>query len=91
SPTISGHILSPGATAVGTAAVTLSMMTIPLLVGLSARVNRRAPIEESLGSAHASAEDARDAVLIVGYGHVGVLVGRMLSKRSIPYVAIDDD
>ena len=91
SPTISGHILSPGATAVGTAAVTLSMMTIPLLVGLAARLNRRAPSAETLGAAHASAEGARGAVLIVGYGHVGVLVGRMLSKRSIPYVAIDDD
>lgn len=91
SPAISGHILSATATAVGTAAVTLSMMMIPVLVGLAARINHRLPGAGALGSANASAEDARGVVLIVGYGHVGALVGRMLSKHAIPYIAIDDD
>lgn len=91
SPSISGHILSPSATAVGTAAVTLSMTLIPILVGVAARINQRVPRPEALASAHPSAEDARGAVLIAGYGHVGVLVARMLSKHGIPYIAVDDD
>ena len=36
-------------------------------------------------------EVAAGRVVIVGYGRVGALIGEMLSRHDIPFVAIDND
>jgi CPA2 family monovalent cation:H+ antiporter-2 len=74
-------------------AATLSMFTIPSLTALGARVGRglvrqkeaglNGPPEEPPGPEEAP------RVLIVGYGRVGKLVGEMLDKHEIAWVAVE--
>jgi CPA2 family monovalent cation:H+ antiporter-2 len=74
--------------------VTLSMFAIPLLGAIGARLapppGRR---ELELEYAHLApeAEVAAGRVLIVGYGRVGALVGEMLKRHSVPYIAMESD
>jgi monovalent cation:H+ antiporter-2, CPA2 family len=75
-------------------AATLSMVSIPLLAALGARIGGRqiAPAElpeaqeGALGEAGAPAR-----VLIAGYGRVGRLVAEMLGRHEISWVAVDQD
>jgi CPA2 family monovalent cation:H+ antiporter-2 len=71
-------------------AVTLGMFAIPLLVGLGARIGRGAaePRPET-----APTPDLSDAarVLVIGYGRVGRLVGEMLTRHAVDWVAVDRD
>jgi monovalent cation:H+ antiporter-2, CPA2 family len=70
-------------------AVAISMLVIPGLAKLGAR----------LGSAPRGAADAKapeippdsesSRVIIVGYGRVGALIGDMLDRHAIPFIAID--
>jgi len=73
--------------------VTLSMFTAPLLARLGARFSRGKSAETLQAEfAHLAPEGevAAGKVLIVGYGRVGALVGEMLSRHNIPFVAVDD-
>ncbi|WP_374575427.1 cation:proton antiporter [Phenylobacterium sp.] len=73
-------------------AATLSMMAIPFLAGLGARLAGRrpepseAPPETDPGDAPAEAQ-----VLIVGYGRVGRLVGEMLDRHQASWIAAERD
>lgn len=72
-------------------AATISMFCIPPLAELGARLGGRAlsqpgPAVEPPG---ASPDNVR--VLIVGYGRVGRLVGDMLSRHDIPWIAAERD
>ncbi len=74
-------------------AATLSMTCIPALAALGARLGGRAlsPAElppERSGDAHGS---STPAVLIAGYGRVGRLVGEMLSRHGVAWVAAEAD
>ena len=73
-------------------AATLTMFAIPLLALLGARVRKAAP---GGGTAAAPepppAPDEEARVLVVGYGRVGRLVGDMLDRHALPWVAIDRD
>ncbi|MBO9558162.1 MAG: cation:proton antiporter [Caulobacter sp.] len=80
-------------------AATLTMFLIPLLAGLGARLARKAaaPVseapdmpEEQQGEEH-QGEEPRGRVLVVGYGRVGRLVGDMLDRHELPWIAIDRD
>ena len=72
-------------------AVAISMLAIPGLAKLGARI----------GSAPRGAADARapeippeselSRVIIVGYGRVGALIGDMLERHAIPFIAVDSD
>ena len=72
-------------------AVAISMLAIPGLAKLGARI----------GSAPRGAADARapeippesesSRVIIVGYGRVGALIGDMLDRHSIPFIAVDSN
>jgi CPA2 family monovalent cation:H+ antiporter-2 len=74
---------------------TLSMFAIPLLIAAGARIGlkgeqpTRAEHAELGPSDEAPSQDGPARVLIVGYGRVGQLVGEMLSRHDIPWVAID--
>jgi monovalent cation:H+ antiporter-2, CPA2 family len=72
-------------------AVTISMLVIPGLAKLGARI----------GSAPRGAADAKapeippdsesSRVIIVGYGRVGALIGDMLDRHAIPFIAVDSN
>jgi CPA2 family monovalent cation:H+ antiporter-2 len=73
-------------------AVTLSMLTIPLLARLGEAATRsRRHEEEALAHIAPPADAAAARVLIVGYGRVGKLVGEMLSAHGVPFLAVDQD
>jgi len=79
-----------GATAM--VAATVSMMAIPLLVRLSERAAPTRPVEDpALSNLTPQSMDAPARVIIVGYGRVGQLVGQMLTRHDIPYLAVDTD
>ncbi|MBN9081273.1 MAG: potassium transporter TrkA [Rhizobiales bacterium 62-17] len=72
-------------------AVTLSMIAIPFIASLTfklapARSEVKLPDEFS-----APVDVVAGQVIIVGYGRVGTLVGDMLVRHKIPFIAIDDD
>lgn len=73
-------------------AATLSMICIPLLAGLGARLAGRRP-ETTEAPIEAAPDDLPRGpqVLIVGYGRVGRLVGEMLNRHAIPWVAAERD
>ena len=70
---------------------TLTMFLIPGLAGLGGRLARSkaAPTPEAPAEAH-GAEPANQ-VLVVGYGRVGKLVGDMLNRHDLPWIAVERD
>ncbi len=74
-------------------ASTISMMSIPLLAALGLKVGGRKTGGQGVAaSPPAAAEDAETPkVLVVGYGRVGKLVGDMLGRHDIPWVAAERD
>jgi len=81
-------------------AATLSMFTIPVLAQLGLRLGGRSvapaetpaeiPAEPEPGSQE-GADGSVPRVLVVGYGRVGRLVGEMLGRHQIPWVAAEMD
>jgi CPA2 family monovalent cation:H+ antiporter-2 len=75
-------------------AATLSMTCIPLLAALGAKIGGRRiapselPSETDGATAGATAEPR---VIICGYGRVGKLVGDMLRRHDIGWVAVEKD
>ncbi|WP_293677576.1 cation:proton antiporter [uncultured Phenylobacterium sp.] len=69
-------------------AATLSMFSIPLLAMLGLRLGGRRVQPLELPPEPGDAE-TQPRVLVVGYGRVGRLVGDMLSRHDIPWVAAD--
>jgi CPA2 family monovalent cation:H+ antiporter-2 len=70
-------------------AVAISMLVIPGLAKLGARVG-----SSPRGAADAKApeippDSESSRVIIVGYGRVGALIGDMLDQHSIPFIAVD--
>ena len=72
---------------------TVSMFLLPgvarLGVRLSERFRQRAT--EGLAPSEPPPADNESRVVITGYGRVGQLVGDMLDRHKIPYVAVDSD
>lgn len=69
-------------------AATLSMFAVPPLAVLGRRIARRPP-EDVADLAPAAAPNG--AVMIVGFGRVGRLVGEMLSEHGQAFIAVDAD
>jgi CPA2 family monovalent cation:H+ antiporter-2 len=70
-------------------ASTLSMFCIPILALIGARLaGRMAPPAETSIPAP---DPATPRVLVVGYGRVGKLIGGMLSRHEIPWIAAERD
>ncbi|MBX9758423.1 MAG: cation:proton antiporter [Beijerinckiaceae bacterium] len=74
-------------------AVTLSMITIPFLAALGARLSRSTPrpVDASTMVENAPESDTHGHVIIVGHGRVGALVGEMLARHKITFMAVDGD
>ncbi len=69
-------------------AVAISMLVIPGLAKLGARIGSppgpaRAP--------EVPPESESSRVIIVGYGRVGALIGDMLDRHAIPFIAVDSN
>jgi CPA2 family monovalent cation:H+ antiporter-2 len=72
-------------------AVTLSMVVIPILAGLGARIGgRRLSPSQEPGESPAELASRR-RVIIAGYGRVGRLVGEMLTRHELAWVAAELD
>lgn len=73
-------------------AVTLTMAATPLLAAAGARLGRARTAAPGLASEpEARPGGAPPRVLIAGYGRVGRLVGEMLERHAIPWVAAEQN
>lgn len=72
-------------------AATVSMFLIPLLVRLSERFTARAEGDVDMSALMPRPQDEIPRVVIVGYGRVGELVGQMLTRHNIEFLALDGD
>ncbi|MFL5152718.1 MAG: cation:proton antiporter, partial [Microvirga sp.] len=72
---------------------TLTMVAIPLLARLGQRLSRKLEVRKPLDplATIAPPSDEVGRVIIAGYGRVGQLVGEMLDRHKVPYLAIDLD
>jgi CPA2 family monovalent cation:H+ antiporter-2 len=70
---------------------TLSMVSIPLLAAVGAKVGGRRIAPAELPSEPEQGATAEPKVLIVGYGRVGRLVGDMLRRHDLAWVAAEQD
>jgi CPA2 family monovalent cation:H+ antiporter-2 len=71
---------------------TITMMAIPAFAALGLRIGGRRVRGENLAvEPPAAAPDEAPRVLVVGYGRVGKLVGDMLRRHDIPWVAAERD
>jgi CPA2 family monovalent cation:H+ antiporter-2 len=72
---------------------TITMIAIPPLARLGRRLSRqvdsRRPVDPEVSVP--PPEDEVGRVIIAGYGRVGQLVGDMLERHRVPYLAIDMD
>ncbi|MNH62997.1 Glutathione-regulated potassium-efflux system protein KefC [compost metagenome] len=88
-------LATPDLTRKAMLAATLSMFAVPLLAVLARALTRRAaPIAdpEAEGLSPDTATPEHDgAVLIVGFGRVGRLVGELLAEHQQSFIALDAD
>ncbi len=69
-------------------AVAISMLAIPGLAKLGARIGS-APRAADARAPEIPPESESSRVIIVGYGRVGALIGDMLDRHAIPFIAVD--
>ncbi len=74
-----------------TGVIAISMLTIPALARLGARIGSppRSIADETPPEPPPESEEQR--VIIAGYGRVGALIGDMLDRHQIPFIAVDSD
>lgn len=72
---------------------TLTMVAIPFFARLGRRLSRQLEKKRSLDPAITVPPPPEEAgrVIVAGYGRVGQLVGDMLQRHKVPYLAIDLD
>ncbi|MBF9194769.1 cation:proton antiporter [Microvirga terrestris] len=72
---------------------TLTMVAIPFFARLGRRLSRRLEKKRPVDPAIAvlPPPEERGRVIVAGYGRVGQLVGDMLQRHKVPYLAIDMD
>ena len=86
-------LASPAFTQSVLLSATISMFTVPLMAMLGQRISRRstaAPVGLP-AEALTPAAVPEGAVLIVGFGRVGHLIGEMLAEHGQSFVALDTD
>jgi CPA2 family monovalent cation:H+ antiporter-2 len=93
SSAVGAGVVSPQVSQMVLVASTLSMMSIPLLAAAGLRLGGRKVTPEEAPAEPAAPSEAPEAspVLIVGYGRVGQLVGEMLSRHEVPWIAAERD
>lgn len=85
-------IVEPGVGQLILVASTFSMFCLPLLAALGAKLGGRALSQAAPAAEPPGAEAIEQTrVLVVGYGRVGKLVGDMMTRHEIPWVAAERD
>jgi len=69
----------------------LSMLATPLLALLARRCVSPRATTTGVDPEEADADDVSDHIVIVGFGRVGRVIGDLLGKQEIPYVAVETD
>jgi len=85
-------IASPGFTQGVLLSATISMFTVPLMAMLGQRLSRGSAPAAGVAEVEGPAPEVKDgAVMIVGFGRVGRLVGELLAQHGQAFVAVDSD
>lgn len=85
-------IADPAFTQAVILSATISMFSVPLMAAVGQRISRRrAAADPALPEIVDGPEVGDAAVLIVGFGRVGRLVGEMLAEHDQAFVALDAD
>ena len=87
---MTGGVVAPGPGHAALVAVTVTMLLIPFLGRLGERLGRD-PVSSVAETFELPPEGGGPRVIIVGYGRVGALVGDMLARHQISYLAVDYD
>jgi CPA2 family monovalent cation:H+ antiporter-2 len=89
---VAGDVIAPQIGQTVLVAVTLTMLATPALARLGeAMAGAPAPSSQASETAEQPPQEGGDRVIIVGYGRVGALVGEMLSRHEVSYIAVDAD
>ena len=89
---VTAKVVPGAAGATTTVAATLTMMMIPLLIRILQRGAPHARVHDSAFAALTPQHDhGFQRVIIVGYGRTGRLVGDMLARHKLEFIAIDAD
>lgn len=70
---------------------TLSIFSIPFLAMLGQRLAKRVAPAEAVSTEAEPPQQADGAVIIVGFGRVGRLIGEMLKEHDQAFIALDAD
>lgn len=94
SPAVAQKFLPPGFADILFLVVILSMALTPLLALLGKWFSDRLQVRELQSDPKTDPEEIREFqnhVIIAGFGRVGQMLGEILAKRMIPFVALDLD
>ena len=72
-------------------AVAISMLVIPGLAKLGARIGSSPRGGTDAKAPEIPPDSEASRVIIVGYGRVGALIGDMLDRHAIPFIAVDSN
>jgi monovalent cation:H+ antiporter-2, CPA2 family len=86
---LAGHAIAEPLAHMLQVVVTFTMIAIPALAWIAARLVRRVPTAELPFDEPPESDGER--VIIAGFGRVGELVGDMLSRHNVDFVAVDSD
>jgi monovalent cation:H+ antiporter-2, CPA2 family len=86
---LAGGLIDRGLATTLITAVAISMLVIPGLAKLGARIGSAPRGAERAPEIPPESESSR--VIIVGYGRVGALIGDMLDRHLIPFIAVDSN
>lgn len=84
-------VAAPGFTQGILLSATLSMFMVPLMAWLGRRLSRPSGGEAAVVPDLPGPAAHGDAVIIVGFGRVGRLVGELLAEHRVPFIALDTD
>ena len=82
-------VIGPELFAVGIAVVSITMLLTPLSIKVGETLARRISTDAGQLQSEIADEERFEGVVIAGYGRVGRIVGDILEKSQIPYVAYD--
>ena len=85
-------VTSPDFTPTVLIAATLSMFAVPLMAMLGERLSKRSSADAPAAPVPVVPPSGPDgAVMIVGFGRVGRLIGELLTEHGQPFIALDTD
>lgn len=92
---LNDKLISPDLVQAGTAAILISMLISPIIIGLTPKITKRLFKsnweEQSVDLHHVLVENMskNDHVILIGFGHTGQTVARLLQQENINYYVLD--